>query len=297
MKLRYKDKTALEFRSKCYATYFNKYYNIFMNKYALSKLDEEQNDFVFRKFWADGTIATFKLKNSEGATNHPQGVLVFVPYAPSEYNIYDFATKVTYINKRGVDFIPSGLQEVNKDCVLGWIQKNKKGVFAIVDYYLNKIVDVDCIIKIQLNSHKTPWLIAVSPETENKMDELIRSIQADDPNIYISSDDFDKFKVLQSGNQYIIDKLEAYKQQIINELEEYLGINNIGVGEKKEHLITSEVDANNEIIEYHNSAFYDCLQDFCDRIKEVLNYDIEVIDKQQKETESKEEEDIEDEYE
>ena len=66
------------------------------------------------------------------------------------------------------------------------------------------------------------------------------------------------------------------KQCYENELKEYLGINNLGINEKKEHLVTSEVEVNNESIESHGECFLDCLKEFCERITNILGYPVSV---------------------
>ena len=160
MKLRTKDlilDTPL-IRRETYQTYLNKYFNLFMNAYEIKGLDYQQKDFMLRRFWGDGRIALFMLKGKDGraitSIDHPKGVPVLTPYAPILFNIYDFPTQVNLINRRGVKFIPSTSQVVDKDVVIGYAQRNKKSVFTIVDYYVKKIVDVEMTIRTNLKSQK-----------------------------------------------------------------------------------------------------------------------------------------------
>ena len=37
----------------------NKYYNIWMNRFVIPELDYQMNNYIFRKLYADGTIAGF----------------------------------------------------------------------------------------------------------------------------------------------------------------------------------------------------------------------------------------------
>ena len=79
---------------------------------------------------------------------------------------------------------------------------------------------------------------------------------------------------------------------IENEIREFLGLDNVGVGEKKEHLISDEVESNNQVVETSKDALIDCLKEFTRRIKEVLGMTIEV--KINKTEEPNQEEDDED---
>ena len=120
-------------RSELEFMYLNKYYNLYMNNFKISQVDYQMRDYILRKFWADGTLAEFKLKETEGSTDYPKGMPVFCPYAPSRFNLYDFPIYVTLINIRGVKFIPATPQKVDEDVILLYAQRNKKSIYSIVD--------------------------------------------------------------------------------------------------------------------------------------------------------------------
>lgn len=251
-------------RKQIYTYYINKYFNLFMNAYTWNGLDYQQRDYVMRKMWSDGTIAAFKIKNIDE--------LAFAPYAPFRWNLYSYPEEVTLINERGVPFIPVESQIVDKDVALGWCQRNKKSIFSVVDFFANKLADVEITIRLNLAAHKTPWIIAVSPEDKERVRQLFNKINKGDGELWLEADDSDHFKTLVSGAPYIIDKLYAYKSALENELKEYFGFVNLGNQEKKEHLITDEVAANNQITEASGDCVYDVLVEFAERITDVLGF-------------------------
>ena len=255
-------------RKNIYTFYMNKYYNLFMNAYKWNGLDYQQRDYIMRKFWSDGTIAAFKIANIEE--------LAFAPYAAFTWNLYGYAEEVTLVNERGVPFIPDTPQIVDKDVALGWCQRNKKSVASVVDLFANKLADVEMTIRTNIKVHKTPWLIGVSPEDKERVKNLFNKLSKDDSELYVELEDTNNFKALVSGAPYITDKLYGYKCALENELKEYLGITNLGNQEKKEHLITTEVNANNEITESSGDCFYDMLVEFTERVRDVLGFDISV---------------------
>lgn len=271
-------------RSLAYQFYLTKYFNLFMGAYKFKGITYQQQDFILRKLWAEGKISAFivegtKLAEGEVPTDvneYPNGMIAFAPFAPFMYDIYDFPIQVNLIALRGAKFIPQTPQIVGKDVVLGYAQKSKKSVLSIVDFYLTKIVDVEMTIRVQLKSHKAPWLVATSPEDEAKLKNLFKRIESDEEVLYLSAQEIDALKVLQGGNAYIIDKLYQYKQALENELLTYLGIDNLGIMEKKEHLTNDEVASNNDLINDHSDNFLSCLQNFCKSIKEVFGYEISV---------------------
>lgn len=264
--------------------YINKYYNIFMNNYKFSgEIDYQQIDFILRKFWRDGCVACFPLmvqvKDQSlpiTTEEHPNGTPVFTMFNPNGWNIYDFPTSVNLVNSKGVNFIPTTPQVVDKDVVIGYIQRNKKGVAEFVETIVDDIVQCEILIMLNMNAHKMPWLIVSTPDSEKKMREFYNKLKNDDPEIFVSSEDAQNIKILTSGAQYIIDKLYNYKMARENELREFFGQNNIGVGEKKEHLITSEVDANNDVVEVSGGCLIDPMKEFFQRVKDVFGIEINV---------------------
>ena len=249
--------------------YLLKYYNLFMNSYKFTGIDYQQKDYLLRKLWATGTIACISRKIVDIQQ------LVFCPYATSKLNLYDFPVDVTLINTRNVPFIPKGFQKVDEDVVLIWGMRNKRSILEMVMAFIEKIVDVEMILRTNLRSHKTPWVIAYTPESQLQREQLRNMLDDDDPMLFLDIDSSNA-KALVSGAPYIADKLYNLKQCYENELREFLGINNMGVNEKKEHLITGEIEVNNEIVVSSGECFLDCLKEACQRIKEVFGYDISV---------------------
>lgn len=253
----------------------NKYYNLFMNAYDIKGVDYEQKDFILKKFWSEGHIATFKLNGTEGAKDHPQGLLVFTDFCPTMYNIYEFPIACTLVNTRGVNFIPSTVQKVNKDVVLGYAQRNKKPIYFIVEYYAKRIALVESAIQMNVLAQKCPWLLGTTPDNKEKMQEFYGKLLADTNGLFIDAQTIDNIKTLITGAPYTIDKLETRAKSLENDLREYLGFDNLGVQEKKEHLINIEVKSNDEIIEANSNSFLDCMKEFADKVKEVLEYDLD----------------------
>lgn len=271
-------------RSLCYQFYLQKYFNLFMGAYKFTGITPQQQDYILRKLWAEGKIASFvvegtKLEKGEAPSNvnqYPNGVIAFCPFAPFMFDIYDWPIQVNLVNVRGAKFIPTTPQIVNKDVVIGYAQKSKKSVLSVMEYFIQKIVDVEMTIRVQLKSHKAPWLVACTPENEAKLKALFDKIENDDEVLYLSANEIEDLKTLQGGNAYILDKLYQYKQALENEALTFLGIDNIGIIEKKEHLITDEVNSNNDLINDHSDNFLACLKDFFARNKEVFGIEIGV---------------------
>lgn len=280
-------------RSRIFKLYMAKYFNLFLGAYKISNVSENQQEFILRRFWSFGKIAAFIVKGTKktktdielekdgkllaSVNDYPDGMIAFTDFAPSRYDIYDWPIVVNLVCSRGATFIPREPVNVNVDCVIGYCQKNKLPVKTIVEYYVSKITDIELTIAQQLKSHKVPWLITTSPENEAKMEKLFSRIENDEDALFVGANEVDSIKVLIGGNaSYIIEKLYNQKQAYENELLTYLGIDNLGQIQKKEHFVVDEVNSNNEIINDFGDCFLSCMQDFCTRVKEYLGYDMTI---------------------
>lgn len=273
-------------RGLAFQFYITKYFNIFMGSYKFTGgITREQQDFILRKLWAEGKIAGFIVEGTRleadevpsDVNQYPNGMIAFAPFAPFMFNIYDWPIQVNLISLRGANFIPTTPQVVNKDVVIGYAQRSKKSVASVVEYYVQKIVDVDMTIRVQLKSHKVPWLVATTPENEAKLKALFDKVNNDEEVLYLSQSEIEAIKLLIGGNSYIIDKLYSYRQSLENELLTFLGVDNIGIMEKKEHLIQDEIASNNDLIRDHSDNFLSCMREFFDKINELwgFNYGVE----------------------
>lgn len=274
-------------RERIYKLYMSKYFNLYMGAYKITgdDISEDMQEFILRRFWSMGKLAAFIVAGTKPATeraiadvnNYQNGMIAFTDFAPVRYNIYDWPVAVNLIQSRGAKFIPAKILNVNEECVIGYCQKNKMPVMSIVEWYVSRITDIEMTIKQQLLSHKVPWLVATTPENESKMKALFDKIMKDDDVLYCSASEVESLKTLIGGNaSYIIDKLYNQKQAYENELLTYLGIDNLGQMQKKEHFVVDEVNSNNELINDFGDCFLECVKAFFKRIKDYLGITITI---------------------
>lgn len=253
----------------------NYYFNLFMNKYEVEgDIDYQAKEWLFKIAWCEGKIACFPY--AKGVTDlRPNGEPIFTTFAPFEWNIYDYPINVNLINRRGVKFIPSKLMKVDKDVVICYFLKSRKTIKEYVDYLIDKIVDLEMLMKVSQQSLKMPFLVAVSPEDKARMENLVDAIINDNVAIYGDFKDFNAIKVLNNSNQFILDKIKTLIGEYHSEIRTYLGIDNVD-SNKKEHLIVDEVNANNEIINQCDDIFFDAIDDFFKRINELFGYNLTI---------------------
>lgn len=255
-------------RDKIRFQYVQNIYNLFMSSHVFEGLNYKQSEYFMRKLWSVGCLASFKIKH----TNE----VGFTTFVPQEYDMYDWAKRVNLINPRGVPFIPSTSQQVEEDVEIMYALDSKKSISSLVDVYLEKIVNVEMVIQISLLNQKAPWLFKTTPENKRLIESYWNAILNDNPKIFLTTSDINDIDSLQSGAPYIIDKLYDYKNALLGELYTFLGISNLGVKEKKEHLVNSEVEANNEQVERSGECLTKNIRSFLERTNKLFGTNFEV---------------------
>lgn len=95
---RMKGRTVNQLLASTKQQYNTKYYNLWMSKYSWNGLDEDmkeqEQNYIMRKLWSDGTVAIRNIKNTD--------MIALMPYSVVEYNYLDFPETVDLVNERGV---------------------------------------------------------------------------------------------------------------------------------------------------------------------------------------------------
>lgn len=140
-----------------------------------------------------------------------------------------------------------------------------------------RLYETERTIDVNLIAQKTPVLIEGDTKTIVTLKNVYMQYSGNTPFIF-GNKQFDisnKLNVLKTDAPYLVDKLELHKHEIWNEALTYLGIDNANT-DKKERLITDEVESNNDLISYYLNCFYKTRKHACDLINERYGLNIEL---------------------
>lgn len=140
-----------------------------------------------------------------------------------------------------------------------------------------RLYETERTIDTNLSAQKTPILIEGDTKTILTLKNIYMQYSGNIPFIFGNKqyDISNRLNVLKTDAPYLIDKLELHKHEIWNEAMTYLGIDNANT-DKKERLITDEVQSNNELINYYLNCFYKTRKKACDDINDKYGLDIEI---------------------
>ena len=132
-----------------------------------------------------------------------------------------------------------------------------------------RLYETERTIDTNLIAQKTPVLIEGDTKTILTLKNVYMQYSGNTPFIF-GNKQFDisnKLNVLKTDAPYLIDKLTIHKHELWNEALTYLGIDNANT-DKKERLITDEVESNNDLINFYLNCFYKTRKQACDLINE-----------------------------
>lgn len=145
----------------------------------------------------------------------------------------------------------------------------QKPTMASLELFANRLYETERTIDINLQAQKTPILIEGDTKTILTLKNVYMQYSGNTPFIF-GNKQFDisnKLNVLKTDAPYLIDKLDVHKHQIFNEALTVLGIDNANT-DKKERLITNEVESNEQLVKYYLNCWYKTRKKACDEINE-----------------------------
>lgn len=120
---------------------------------------------------------------------------------------------------------------------------------ATIQLFAQRLYEAERTIDVNIKAQKTPVIILCDEKQRLTMKNIYMKYDGNEPVIYGKKGlDIDDIKVLRTDAPFVADKLEEYKRNVWSEALSFLGINNV-MTEKKERLVTGEVDANNQMID------------------------------------------------
>ena len=148
--------------------------------------------------------------------------------------------------------------------------------YTTVNLYAIRLARVTRAIDLNIEAQKTPVLITCPENQKLSLKNVYEQYKGNAPVIYTDSEfNLDSIKVLKTDAPFVVDKLTLYKHDIWNEVMTFLGVNNSNQ-DKKERLVTNEVDANDEQIEQARFNMLDARKDACKKINDMFGLNIDV---------------------
>jgi hypothetical protein len=187
-----------------------------------------------------------------------------------QLNVYDEPISYTAY---GVNYN----EQYDKDnCVI--IRNNylERPTDQTVILFASRLTEAERTIDVNIKAQKTPILVRVDEKDRLTIKNLYIQYDGNEPFILGGKSlNPDGLKVLKTDAPYLADKIQAYKHEIWNEALTFFGVNNTN-SDKRERLITDEVNANNEVISLNAQAMLLTRQEAAEAINKKYGLNVSV---------------------
>ena len=229
-----------EERRKWVDHFRDRYLNMFLSKWKIEGATEEEDRYVKRTLYLGGKVSAWRATDD---------LVVFSDFAPNGFNIYGTPLSGLPIKTMGATFFPDKPLSTyavrnneargveEPEIVLGYALPNKRSVFSQIEALVNERVE-----------------IAMTKATEEG-----------------------GISCVNTGIPYLLDKLEAYDQNIDGKILSILGIDNSGA-RKMEREVVDEVNANNALINLSSGAFETEVSGFLERVNGAFGTGFRLVD-------------------
>lgn len=150
-----------------------------------------------------------------------------------------------------------------------------------VNYYTNKIWEIDRAMRKNLKQQRRPYIVATTKENELTMKNIMKDIEQDVDEIYVDNKLANGgdvgAHVLNTNAPYLIDKYQQHKNDLWCEFLTIMGLNNSNANNsKKERLLVDEVNINNGEILMNLEVDFKNRMKACEEINKRFDLDISV---------------------
>lgn len=164
-----------------------------------------------------------------------------------------------------------------KDSVLIENNKLRMPTQLAIAYFVNQLYEVIRTRDVNIKTLKAPFIVACDDKSVLTLKKAFEDIE--DNNYVIYGDKSfnleEAIKVLQTGVKCLTTELSDTYHDIMNEALTYLGINNANT-DKKERLITSEAESNNQFIDSCAEMFLEARKRACEQINRKFGLNVSV---------------------
>ena len=158
-----------------------------------------------------------------------------------------------------------------------WDSVTRLPLFNSIDMACRRLAEFDVTIDQHVRSQRVPYVFVVPEEGRANAEAMYNKVDQGDPAIYISPTATSVVQVnaLNTGVDYIADKLLNDELKIVSQTYTLLGIDNNAAAEKKERVQTAETVANNEQFLIQRRSCLAARQKFADDALRVFGLDLE----------------------
>lgn len=162
---------------------------------------------------------------------------------PTEINCYSYR----FNERRSLYTIDMG-EEKGSECILVMNNYERVPTSATLSLFAYRLAEAQRTADVNIKAQRTPILITTDQKQYFTLKKMYEEYDGNTPAIFADKNLIspDALKAMKTDAPFLCNDIYQYKREIWNEALTFLGIQNLS--EKRERLITGEVDSNNELL-------------------------------------------------
>ena len=187
-------------------------------------------------------------------------------------NLYGLPTEVQcysyrFNQRRSLYTVDTG-EEKDKECILVMNNYERVPTAATIQLFAYRLAEAQRTADVNIKAQRTPVLITTDQKQYFTLKKMYEEFDGNTPAIFGDKNLVtpDALKSLKTDAPYIADKIMDYKREIWNEFLTFCGISNLS--EKRERMISNEVDSNNELVNLNLQALLVPRKEACRQFNE-----------------------------
>ena len=187
-------------------------------------------------------------------------------------NIYGLPTEIqcySYrFNQRRSLYMTDTGEEKGRECVLVMNNYERIPTSATVNLFAYRLAEAQRTADVNIKAQRTPILITTDQKQYFTLKKMYEEYDGNTPAIFADKNVItpDALKSMKTDAPFIAQNIMDYKREIWNEFLTFMGISNLS--EKRERMISNEVDSNNELVNLNLQALLIPRKDACKQFNE-----------------------------
>lgn len=256
---------AILMNNKTYVDYLERMKKICLSMFEWQNLPESMNArFLEMCLYYNGQAALF-YDEEYGYINSmaADGGYINLYGLPTEIQCYSYR-----FNQRRELYMTDTGQPKAKECILVMNNYDRVPTTATISLFAYRLAEAQRTADVNIKAQRTPVLITTDQKQYFTLKKTYEEYDGNAPVIFADKNliSADALKALKTDAPFIAKDIFDYKREIWNEFLTFMGIQNLS--EKRERLITGEVDSNNELLNLNLQALLIPRKEACKQFNE-----------------------------
>lgn len=256
---------AMILNSETYADYLGRMKKICLSMFEWKNLPPSMNArFLEMCLYYNGQAAMLYDENyGYMNTMAADGGYINIYGLPTEVQCYSYR----FNQRRSLFTLTSG-EEKDKECILVMNNYERIPTQSTVILFAKRLAEAQRTADVNIKAQRTPILIATDQKQYFTLKKMYEEYDGNTPAIFADKNliDPNSLKAIKTEAPFIAQNIMDYKREIWNEFLTTMGISNLS--EKRERMISNEVDSNNELINLNLQALLAPRKEACQLFNE-----------------------------